>query len=275
MEKVITKIELQKRNKDRVNIFVDGEFSFSCSAELVYTHALKQNKAIDIDKLKSVVFQDSYMKCKNSALKIIERSYKTKHEMYNKLILKGYDDMTIAKTIEFLQSYNMLNDETFCSMYIKDKIKVQGKSKIKSELLHKGVDKELVEEKIMEIDTTCEYNAAYRLAEKKYVILQKTERDYRKISRKLWDLLMRSGYSSNTTEDIIQKLVVKEDETVNKENSTSFEDILCIAKKRFNIIIKSESDERKIYKKLSDFLHRRGYSYEDIKKVLKELPESL
>jgi regulatory protein len=32
----ITKIEIQKRNKERVNLFLDGEYAFSISAELVY-----------------------------------------------------------------------------------------------------------------------------------------------------------------------------------------------------------------------------------------------
>jgi regulatory protein len=45
-EKVITAIEVQKRNKNRVNIYIDGEFTFSCSAELVYTHGLKNGKTV-------------------------------------------------------------------------------------------------------------------------------------------------------------------------------------------------------------------------------------
>ena len=32
---IITKIELGKRNKERVNIYIDDEYAFSISAELV------------------------------------------------------------------------------------------------------------------------------------------------------------------------------------------------------------------------------------------------
>ena len=38
---IITKIELGKRNKERVNIYIDNEYAFSISAELVYKENLK------------------------------------------------------------------------------------------------------------------------------------------------------------------------------------------------------------------------------------------
>jgi regulatory protein len=274
MEKVITKIEIQKRNKDRVNVFINGEFAFACSSELVYTHGLKQDKKVDMESLQEVVAEDNYLKCKNSALKIMERGYKTEKEMYDKLILKGYEEKTIARTMEFLKSYNMLNDEAYSRLYIKDKVKSQGKNKIKNDLLRKGIHKELLEEKLSEIDSASEYNTAFKMAEKKYAVIIKTEKDYRKIGKKLWDYLMRSGYSGDIIEDIIRKLVVKEEIEIKEEESTSLEEIFEIAKRRHDIIIKSENDEKKLYKKLSDFLLRRGYSYEDIKSVLKELLKS-
>ena len=33
---IITKIEVGKRNKERVNIYIDEEYAFSISAELIY-----------------------------------------------------------------------------------------------------------------------------------------------------------------------------------------------------------------------------------------------
>lgn len=274
MEKVITKIEVQKRNKDRVNVHINGEFAFSCSAELVYTNELKQNKAVDVDMLQEVVFQDNYLKCKNSALRIIERSHKTEKEVYDKLVLKGYDEKTIAKAMEFLKSYNLINDEAYSKLYIKEKLKSQGINKIKNALLRKGLDKELVEEKLDEVNTTEEYNTAFKLAERKYAVIVKSERDYRKTSKKLWEYLMRNGYSSEIIEEILKKIVIEEVEEVTEEESTaSLDEVVKIAKKRYNIIIKSESDKKKINKKLTDFLLRRGFSYDTIKTALRQILE--
>ncbi|WP_346961661.1 hypothetical protein [Clostridium sp.] len=40
MSKIITKIEAQKKKDNRVNIFINDEFAFGCSSELVYYHNL-------------------------------------------------------------------------------------------------------------------------------------------------------------------------------------------------------------------------------------------
>ena len=39
---IITKIESQKKNNDRVNIYVDGEFFMAVFTELIYTFNLKK-----------------------------------------------------------------------------------------------------------------------------------------------------------------------------------------------------------------------------------------
>ena len=97
---IITKIEIQKKNKERVNIYLDEEYAFSISAELVYKENLKVKDVVDIEKLKSVADKESYLRCKNSALKIIERSYKTEKEVIEKLQMKGYEQNHIEASIQ-------------------------------------------------------------------------------------------------------------------------------------------------------------------------------
>ena len=41
--------------------------------------------------LKKLSDEDNYIKCKNTALKIIERTYKSEKELAERLELKGYD----------------------------------------------------------------------------------------------------------------------------------------------------------------------------------------
>ena len=97
MEKIITKVEVQKNNKNRVNVYVDEEYAFSCAAEVVYKYDLKKEKTIKVDELREIINEDNYMKAKNSALRYIERTYKTEKEMQDKLFKKGYDKVTIKR----------------------------------------------------------------------------------------------------------------------------------------------------------------------------------
>lgn len=274
---IITKIELQKRTKDRVNIYINEEFSFACSAELIYTHGLSKGKNVDISYLKEIIYQDNCIKCKNYALKIIEKTYKTEKQMFDKLFQKEYDEKIINKTIEFLKEYKFIDDEKFTETYIKDKLKSQGKNRIKYALINKGIKDELVKRKLSYVDEDTEQSVAARLAEKKYKILIKNELDIRKIYKKLGDYLIRNGYNSDIVQSTVDNLL-KEDEnslnrikpdaeSVDKDISKLYE----LAEKRYNIIMKSESDSKKVYKKLSDYLLRRGYKWDDIKSVLNSI----
>lgn len=276
-KKVITKIEVQKKNKDRVNVYINEEFSFACSMELVYTCNLSKDKEINIDSLKEIIDKDNLIKCKSYALRVLEKTYKTERQIFDKLLQKEYEEKVIDKTIDFLKEYKFIDDEKYTEAYIKDKVKSQGKNKIKYALINKGISETLVKEKLSYLDKGIEENTALKLAEKKYRLLVKNESDIRKIYKKLGDYLVRNGYNLDITQNILNNIVKDEISHVNTnepQQERGEEDVSKLyelAEKRYSIIMKSESDNRKIYKKLGEYLMRRGYSWEDIKAVLNSI----
>lgn len=271
---IITKIELQKRNKDRVNVYINEEFLFACSAELIYTCSLSKDKEIDMDSLKEIIDKDNFIKCKSYALKIIERTYKTEKQIFDKLVQKEYDEKIINETIAFLKEYKFIHDEKYTEAYIKDKVKSQGKNRIKYALINKGISETLIKEKLNSLDKDIEENTALKLAEKKYRILIKNESDIRKIYKKLGDYLVRNGYDLDVVQNTLNSIVkeeinhLNETETQQEKEEEDVSKLYELAEKRYSIIIKSECENRKIYKKLSDYLIRRGYSWDSIKSVL-------
>lgn len=208
---IITKIEIGKRNKERVNIYIDDEFAFSLSAEIVYKENLAPKQVIDVEKLTRLAREDEFMKCKSSALKIVERSYKTEKEIFNKLITKEYSKESINRTIEFLREYNLINDRNYVKMYVKDKLKSQGKNKIKYNLKRKGISDELIIEELSKIDDEDSKNGAIILAQKKYNELKRRESDQYKLSQKLYRFLISKGYNYDLASDVMKE-VIKKDE---------------------------------------------------------------
>lgn len=202
----ITNIEEQKRNKDRVNIYVDNDYAFSLSKEVLIKEGLKVNDIIDLEKLTKVSKEDNYIKCKGAALRIIEKTIKTESEIKKKLLLKGYGDETINRTIDFLKEYNFLNDESYAKMYVRDKSKGQGKNKIKYDLIKKGLDEELILEAIAKIDSDNEENIAYEMALKKYNTIKKRETDSYKLSQKLYRFLLSKGYGYDIASRVIKSI---------------------------------------------------------------------
>ena len=204
---IITKIEEGKRNKERVNIYIDNEYAFSVSKEILYKEDLKLNDSVNIEDLREIVKKDNYIKCKNSALRIVERSYKSERELKDKLLLKGYDKDSIEKTIEFLKEYNFLSDNNYTKMYVKDKSKFQGKNRIKFDLYRKGIDEEIIQEELSSIDEEDEREVAYNLVLKKYNVISKRESDKYKLSQKLYRYIVSKGYSYDIASYAIKKVL--------------------------------------------------------------------
>lgn len=207
----ITKIEVQKKNKERVNLFLDEEYAFSLSIELVYKEGLKKNDEIDSKKLEILADKESAIRCKSSALRIIEKSCKTEKEVIEKLKAKGYGDNAIDKSIEFLKEYNFINDLNYTKSFIKDKLNSIGSQKIKYTLLQKGISKELIDEHLSNSNKENEKDVAFNLAKKKADILRKKENDKYKISGKLYRYLISKGYEYEITTQVVKEVINLDD----------------------------------------------------------------
>ena len=205
----ITKIETGKRNKERVNVYIDDEYAFSINMELVYKFGLKVNEEVNKEKLIEISKSENLSKCKELALRTIERSYKTEKEIRDKLLAKEFDIETVDSTINFLIEYGFIDDSKFVSMYIKDRIRTQGRNKIRYSLISKGVNKLLIEEAFSTLDRDDEMERAIILCEKKYLNISKREDDDFKIKNKLTRYLLGRGYDYDIAKEVIKEVFIK------------------------------------------------------------------
>lgn len=203
----ITKIEIQKNNKDRVNIYLDGEYALAINAELVYKENLKVKDDVDISKLQEIAEKESYIRCKESAIKIIERSYKTEKEIRDKLKQKGYEEKQINNSIDFLKEYDFINDNTYAKAFIKDKLSSKGSQKIKYDLMKKGIAKDIIEENLIKVDKNEEKEVALNVGRKKYESIRRKESDNYKLSGKLYRFLISRGYAYDIVKDVVKEIM--------------------------------------------------------------------
>ena len=204
---IISRIETQKRNKQRVNVYIDEEYAFSCEIETVVKNNLKQGAQVDASKLKHMVQQDNYLKCKRDALKIIERGAKSEKQMIDKLMAKGYDDSVIPRTLDFMKDYGFIDDEKLSKSYVSQKSTSIGKNKIKAFLYNKGISEDIIRRCIDDVDIEMEETTAFNLALKKYNVLVKTEKDNNILYKKLGDYLVRKGYSYDICRSVLKNVL--------------------------------------------------------------------
>ncbi|MBZ9608924.1 recombination regulator RecX [Clostridium estertheticum] len=278
MSSIITKIEIQKKNKRRVNIYMDGEYAFACDAELIYIHNITKGRVMDKQNLEDIASEDNYIKGKTCALHFLERSNKSAKQVVDKLTIKEFDTKTIDRVLEFLKQYDFIDDKRFVELFIKEKIRSSGKNKIKFALLKKSLPKELIKEELNKITNEQQLETALKLGEKKIVTISKSEKDTKKLYKKTSDYLARSGYDYEIIKEVLAKITENDKGEESCDNAPSedtyqedYDKLYELASKRYSILIKSESHKIKLYKKLGDYLLRRGFQWDQIKKVLKDL----
>lgn len=264
MRNLITKIEIQKRNKNRVNIFINDEFKFSCSTELIYYHKLKNGESIDIDQLKEIVEEDNYIKAKDIALKYIERYFRSEKQIENKLIEKEFDNKIIERVVFFLKEYKFIDDENLCKMYIQDNKGKFGRLKLRNNLLNKGIREEIIQKYLDSISDDEISETVFKCAEKKYLQLVNGGHCSKVIYRKLGEYLLRQGFDFSAVKPAINKLL-DSGELVEENSEKDLSKLEELMRKKYEALLKKESDNFIIKKKLFDYLLRKGYKYDDIK----------
>ncbi|MBQ8997102.1 MAG: recombination regulator RecX [Clostridium sp.] len=183
----ITKIEIQKRNKERVNIYVDDQFFAGLDAELVYKLNIKKGDEINPEKLKVIAYEDELSTAKNKAMNILNRTAISEKKLREKL--SDYDEDIINEVINKLKEYKFLNDKDLAKRISNDNLHLSrfGRNKIKQNLYRKGICKEDIENTIEEIDSDVEFENALYLGKKRYDKLKGQDNNvkYQKISQHL------------------------------------------------------------------------------------------
>ena len=203
---IITKIEAQKKNDDRVNIYVNDEFFIAIFTELVYTFNLKKGMTIEEESLKHILKEEMYMKAKNKALNILAKADQSEKKIREKLS-SDFEDDTIDMVIEFLKKNNFINDDILAQKIVNTNVNLNrcGKNRIKQNLYNKGIDKQSIDDAISDIDTDVEFENAMYLAKKRYDRVKKE--DKRKIYQKISQHLAYKGFSYDIIKRVLDKLL--------------------------------------------------------------------
>ena len=108
---------------DKYNLIVltiAGE-EFSLTYDFFNDLNLSLEDEVDFDTYKEILKENQYNMAKNFALAKISYSQKTSFELIKLLRDNDYDEDAINKTIEFLESYNLIDDSAYVKSFINDK----------------------------------------------------------------------------------------------------------------------------------------------------------
>lgn len=206
---IITKIEKQKKDKQRYSIFLGGEFAFGLYEDTVLKYGLRTGDEIDEKKQKEIMEYDEFNFGKKVAYSLLSYKQRTALELIKKLKQKKISEGVIEKIIKLLQEQKYLNDEAYAKNYLLDKLarKPLGKRLLKFKLIEKGVGKEITEKTIKENYTEEKETKLAAEVLKKYRKKIKDKDSY-EVKNKCYRYLVSKGYDF----EIVNKVLKIEEE---------------------------------------------------------------
>ncbi len=139
---IITSITIQEKKKDRCNLFIDGEFRAGISLDAVINYRLKVNDEITEEQITEILFESEKQQALSRALAYITKRLKSKREVKDYLLSKGYQEKVVWYVVDKLKEYAYIDDKEFSKRYIESVSRAQGKRLTEYKLMMKGVKKE-------------------------------------------------------------------------------------------------------------------------------------
>ncbi|MEJ5307903.1 MAG: RecX family transcriptional regulator [candidate division WOR-3 bacterium] len=135
----ITKIERAKKNKEKVNVFVDGEYSFSTYDQLLIKFDIFTGKDVDDNWIDSVEKETQIFDSKRYLYRILSKRRYTENQIREKLFLRKVDREIIERLLEEFKANGLIDDGEYIKDYL-DYLKSQrkySKKEIESKLFLK------------------------------------------------------------------------------------------------------------------------------------------
>jgi len=201
MQKV-TALTRQKRNPERINVFLDETFAFGL-AEIAAAH-LRIGQVLTAEEIVELKRQDSFESAKQQVFRFISYRPRSVAEVKRNLRKKTYDEAVIAEVLARMQELQLLDDRAFALYWIEQRetFKPRSQMALRQELMQKGVERAIIDDVLGAVDDTA---VARKAAEKRTARWQHLPAD--QFHDKMGGYLQRRGFSYGVIREIIDEIL--------------------------------------------------------------------
>ena len=143
---------LLKKDENNVIVYLDNGEKLYLAKEVILMNGLRKNQEISEDHFSFLIRENKKFHIKQRAFRLLGRRLHSINELRIKLLQKDYEKEFVENILNELIEKKYLDDYKFALIFAEEKIrtKLWGKNKIKSELLKKRINSEIVEEVLKE-----------------------------------------------------------------------------------------------------------------------------
>jgi regulatory protein len=202
MDYKITALKAQKRNPNRVNVYLDGEFAFGLAR--IVAAWLSIGQELNDDRIRELQEQDAKEVALQTALRYLNYRPRSEAEIRQHLTEKGIGEIAVDTVIERLRQDHLLDDRQFARDWVDNQtiFRPRGRRALAYELRHKGISEEHIEQTLSETDN--EEELAYQAARKHAERLARLE--WPEFRTKLSQFLGRRGFGYDTIAPTVRRI---------------------------------------------------------------------
>lgn len=193
MAGIITGLAVQKGNRERVNVELDGAYAFAL--DLFAAAALHKGDWLDDDAITELRRRDEEHRAYLSAVRQLAVRPRSTREIEDALRRKGFDAASIASAVARLQQEGLLDDAEFARYWAENRSEFRPRSAgaIRYELRRKGIGGEEIDAAVEDLDDEA---AAWEALARKAESWRRLEAA--DAERKAHGFLARRGFSHET-----------------------------------------------------------------------------
>lgn len=218
MDQMITAISVQKKNSERVNIFLDGEFAFGLSR--VTAAWLQVGQHLTPEKITQLRSEDEYEIAFQKSIRYLSYQPRTEKEVRQKLESYSYSDEVVDAVISRLRKIELVDDHRYARDWVENRFEFRPRSKraLNFELNRRGINQEIIDSVLKDVD---EPMMALRAASKQFHKYK--ECSWEEFRKKMYAFLARRGFDYETSARVIKS--VWEENTVEEKTIENEADI--------------------------------------------------
>jgi regulatory protein len=202
MTRKISSIKAQRKNLNRVNIYLDGVFAFGLSK--ITAAWLRTGQNLEDQEISKLLFEDEIEVAYQRALKFLSYKPRSVAEIQDKLKSLEFSKNVIEGVSSRLAEKGYVDDQHFAETWVENRnaFRPRGRRMLRLELRNKKVDEEIIDSVL---DVTESEDCLAQLAAEKYAKkINTSEKEV--FFRKLISFLGRRGFSYQTVLPIVNKI---------------------------------------------------------------------
>ncbi len=202
MQGKVTALEVQKRNKERVNVYIDGEFAFGLN--MMDAAALRKGQELSEADVARLQHADAIIKAVDAAANFLSYRPRSSAEVRQSLEKKQFQPGVVEAAMQRMTDLGYLDDSAFARYWVENRstFKPRGPLALRTELRQKGVPDAIIREVVEDVDAE---ELAYRAAQKKLSRYRGgTLQDFK---RKLGGHLQRRGFGYDVVNPVLNRLI--------------------------------------------------------------------